>query len=493
MPEADSINSDRGYFIKLWIAVFLYTACAAVFIQCILLNFIFPGWNEGNGLLISSFDSRTFHSVAVELVEEMRSKGLSAWQLRPHGHPPAGIAALIYYVSKISKPWMLIPLNAALHATAALALFAIVKIFLKDSKKALLSLLPFCFYPSAAVWYSQIHKDGYFILGSYLFLLGWLLLIRANRNEFGKHLRFSIFLILSGILLIWIIRPYFVKLFFIIDIIFAIITAFFFFYNVRVNKISRRKAAVSFLAVCAITSVSFFFTRDYTSSDARNISALAQKSPAVNEITTTATTLSKKTNIKTGASIKLSNAAINKNKNSANTVSEKPIIKKKFNSAIDHLVFDFDNLIAKRDLFLAVEGKSNIDENITFDHRREALIYFFTRAIQISLFAPFPSEWLKPGSCEINTIMRRIVIFEMLGIYFALCFLPFAIWFWRKRIEIFMILIFSFLFLSILGFIICNVGTLYRFRYGFIMLLVALGIARASLFLKDSTKNKPNK
>jgi len=74
-------------------------------------------------------------------------------------------------------------------------------------------------------------------------------------------------------------------------------------------------------------------------------------------------------------------------------------------------------------------------------------------------------------------MMRRISAVEMVGVYLAFIFLPYAIWHWRKRIEIWLILSFCSGMMLIYAICICNVGTLYRVRYGYLMTLVGIGIA----------------
>lgn len=122
------------------------------------------------------------------------------------------------------------------------------------------------------------------------------------------------------------------------------------------------------------------------------------------------------------------------------------------------------------------EAMTNIDSNVGFGSVKDILIYL-PRAVQIVFLAPFPGQWLGDASCTANSLMRKISILEMLVIYFALIFLPYAIWYWRKRIEIWVISIFCIYTMLIYGLAVCNIGTLYRMRYAYITTLVALGIA----------------
>jgi hypothetical protein len=73
--------------------------------------------------------------------------------------------------------------------------------------------------------------------------------------------------------------------------------------------------------------------------------------------------------------------------------------------------------------------------------------------------------------------MRRVVGFEMVGLYLALVFVPLAVWRWRTRPEVYVIAACC-LFMTVLyAMAVCNIGALYRFRYGFVMTLAALGLA----------------
>lgn len=113
---------------KLWLLFFLYSCFVAFCVQLIILPKIFITWHAGDGLLVGG-DWVYFQQLALDLVQKIKSNGWSVWELRPEGQAPAGIAAAIYFLTGISKPWTIIPLNAALHATGGLLLLKILKLF----------------------------------------------------------------------------------------------------------------------------------------------------------------------------------------------------------------------------------------------------------------------------------------------------------------------------------------------------------------------------
>src|SRR5205085_1225992 len=101
------------------------------------------------------------------------------------------------------------------------------------------------------------------------------------------------------------------------------------------------------------------------------------------------------------------------------------------------------------------------------------------RAAQIALLSPFPTQWLDSGKQEANTFGRRLAAAETASVYLALVFLPYALWRWRRRVELWVACIFSGAMMLVYAMVTTNVGGLYRYRYGFLMILVALRIAAA--------------
>jgi hypothetical protein len=112
-------------------------------------------------------------------------------------------------------------------------------------------------------------------------------------------------------------------------------------------------------------------------------------------------------------------------------------------------------------------------------------ITYLPRALQLGLFAPFPTDWLAPAQSSGGGIMRLVAGVEMLGVYFALVFLPYTLWRWRFRVEMWLAAAFGSILLLLYSYTTPNMGSLYRLRYGFLMLLVALGVAGAFCAWRD--------
>ena len=170
---------DSGTPIRyVWAITFGYSAISALAIQLVVLPYLLPAWHAGNGLLVGG-DWIAFHNYAVGRAARIRAEGWSAFELRPLWNAPIGIASAVYALTW-PKPWTLIPLNAALHATAAALLFRLLQGFVADWRWAAVGVAPFVFYPSALEWVSQIHKDGFFITGYLCLFVAWAELARHD-------------------------------------------------------------------------------------------------------------------------------------------------------------------------------------------------------------------------------------------------------------------------------------------------------------------------
>jgi len=81
--------------------------------------------------------------------------------------------------------------------------------------------------------------------------------------------------------------------------------------------------------------------------------------------------------------------------------------------------------------------------------------------------------------------MRKVAGLETFGAYLAWLGLPMALWHWRRRIELWVIVIFCGSMMVFSVFTVPNIGTLYRFRYGYWMLWIVIALAGHVLFWKN--------
>ena len=545
-PENMLNNRTRDLW-RIWGIAFLYTCIVSVFVQFILLPFLLPRLHAGGGLFIGSPDCLWFYQMAIDMAEKIKTSGWAAWELRPQGQAPAGIAAFIFALTW-SKLWVLIPLNAALHASAFIVLFQLLNLLIKDQTKSLLCALPFLIFPSNLQWTSQLHKDGFSILGIVLFLQGIISLSRVENYETKKWFHnniHSLIFSICGIILIWIVRPFTLTIMRpFAEVLFCLLFLTFLIRTFK-KEISWQKILSVSLSMLLISFVlsqktnlsSADFRESILASDSEEemveyeIEEVSQPAVAVQPI-------AEKPPVKKEAPITVAKeearatAPVSQPALTAQPIAEKPPVKKEAPIAVakkearqkirkpetKRIKVKVKKLIKKDDIenhwkrsfwlplfienkacFLAQvrrgfrssspEAKSNIDHDVGFGSVKDILIYL-PRAAQIVLLAPFPNQWLSEGSSPGSSFMRKISAFEMAVVYFALIFLPYAIWYWRKRIEIWIIFIFCIYMMLVYGLVVCNIGTLYRMRYVYITTLVALGIAGFISLLDQLTIRK---
>ncbi len=432
--------------LRLWVAVFVYVVIVASMVQLVILPYLLPAWNEGDGLLIHG-DWNTFNTLAKDLAQRIHAEGWHAWTLRPSGQAPAGIAAAVYTLTW-PKPWTLIPLNAILHATAAVALFSILVRFTQSERRAAWLTVPFVVFPTSLLWTTQILKDAYSIPGYLLYLLAWVAWVDRERSPTIGRFAGSLALAASGAFLIWIVRPYQLTLLLLVSTIVALGVAVW----LTVTAARARRWApplLRFLGGVALIAVLLIWPGQQESAGWEEIapSAIPTAPPAGSTAAAT----------ESGTPV-----------DAWNRTSWLPL-------SIDE-GFATVGKIRARSARGAQGAASNWHEEIQFADAFD-VASFIPEAAFVGLFAPFPSMWGAEGSFGTSTWMRRVSAAAMVLIYVSYVFLPVAIWRWRRKMGPWIVLAMGLGMIVIMSTATVNVGTLSRVRYGFLMPIVSLGYA----------------
>ena len=401
---------------------------------------------HGHGLLIEG-DWVYHNRRGIELAHRVHTEGWSTWRLRPGDeHALHGIVSAVY-VATLSEPWTLIPLHAALHATSALVLMWIAAIFVPSRRHALLAALPFLLFPSAMVSYAQISKDVYTICGGFLFLYGWLLLVQSRTRWPGWRVALTVIaLILGGTTLSWTMRPFIVYFHQTIATLFAIVLS-----ARNLADVWRGSAGVRGLTASAgAWSVVLLLIVPF------NVAGMLAEP-------------------RTGHRYYLQDA------------TERPL-------ASDGDVESFWMPGVLRDALYSVsevrrrwvgnKGNSTIDLSFMPEDATDMLGYL-PRAMAVGFLSPFPWHWVRPGSFSSTTLMRKIVGVEMLLVYVAWLSLAVVAWLWRSRIELWMIFVYSLVNILVWTLATPNLGSLYRVKYGPMMLLVGVALACGAAALSE--------
>lgn len=465
-----------GSLRRIWICLFIYAATSALLFQLVILPYWLPSLHAGNGLWVGG-DWVGFHRIARELSEKIILQGWGAWELRPERQSPAGIAA-IFYVFFGPHPWVLLPLNAAVHATTGVLLVCMVQPLVRNTRHALLCALPFVFFPSGLVWYAQIHKDGIFFLGISLCLYGWILMSRLETWT-GRcaQVLLPLLYLFGGCFLIWAMRAYGVKLMQGIGFIVAVVLVPRFLIAALQRKLGLSQAFLALLIVVALPP-SFGVFKDR----AENGEVTLINDAMLSDVRPAETPNAKVGGGAVGASGSDQTSTSQEVRTDSFAQKSKNVVAELQWRKTDWLPSFVDNsfltLSVVRSGYAGSVGGSNIDADVRFHSAPEFLPYL-PRAFQIGLAAPFPTSLFGQGTIRATTGMRAISAVEMVFVYAALLFLPYALWRWRKLIEVWVMFGFCIILILIYTYITPNIGSLYRSRYGFLMLLLALGIAGA--------------
>ncbi len=120
----------------------------------------------------------------------------------------------------------------------------------------------------------------------------------------------------------------------------------------------------------------------------------------------------------------------------------------------------------------AAETRSAVDAQVEFQSHAD-IVRYLPKATLIGLFAPFPSMWFSEGYA-VGRAGRWLSGAEMLLTYFFVALALVAVWLERRRLSVHALWILVLAAAAALGLTVANIGTLYRMRYPFWILLVLL-------------------
>jgi hypothetical protein len=420
---------------NLWVFIFFCTILMGGFVQFVFLPHIMPTWHRGHGLLKGT-DGYQFHQIALELSQTINRDGWGAWEIAPSGQIVSGIAA-VFYTLIYPEPWSVLPYNAVMNASAALALFFFIYCLLKDHKWSLLSIIPFLLYPSSLKWNTQFHNENTVIPGMFLVLLGWtgiLLFDKTTHKEYFRALVGSCVCVFCGSLLLQLTRDYvFLAITLFCTLAGIGLMVYWLIFSYR-TKISFRANLFRVIAIAMLAGVMFLVTLVGTRSAKIDITVDRGFRFVKNWQTT-----------------------------------------EWLPSYIDG---QFRNLAKYRNRITKAwdDGGSSIDLNVQFNSAIDMLLYV-PRAAQIGFLSPFPNIWFGDSQKAGGTAMRLISGLETLVSYFCLAGLIPFLRRYHKESAVWFILFVCVSTLILYAMIVPNQGALYRFRYPYFMPLVCLGFA----------------
>lgn len=413
--------------LLLFLFFFCYSITAALLFQKVLLPH-FMG--SVNGLVEG--DAVYFNQVAVGLAHKIKEHGWGEWTIFPAMGAGGNVAILaamyVFFSPDIS---LVLPINAVLHALSGVLIYLLGRTIWPGRVGKLagtLAAIAFVVFPSSLNWYAQVHKDGYVITGTLLIIYVWVLIELEYK---AINFRNILLLILSGVILVIFAKPYHLK------IIFAFASMLWLARVVWLMLSStlkfEAKPCLWQLLILIILAVAV---------------VIAPKGD--NQEQLYANWQSGTTGTSTKWEWKNSNYVP---------------------ASIEHY---FEMLARTRagliSSGISVNASSLIDQDVN-PNNVPALIQYIPRAMQISLFAPFPDNWFEKISAS-----RLVAIAEMLIWYLIAPGMLLAIWQLPFR-RMYFVIGFSMGCLVLYGLTLANVGTLYRIRYVYIILMMLVSFA----------------
>ena len=499
MYKLISLNERRRTALKIWVCIFLYALLSGFALQLFILPHVFPQLSAGNGLLAGR-DWVGFHEQAVAHALQIELNGWTAFRLRPDGDNAVIGVAAFFYACFGPYPWTLLPINAAMFATGGVALFAMLKRLDLDDGEAVIALLPYLFFPSALLQYGQIHKDVFCTAGILVILWTWVGLLRKER----KISQVFLLLVISALslILVSVFRPYFMFPFLGLG---AGLLAWHFarvgWELVKLQTNSNKQtnhAALLFNVQSTVIStivVGFVYvmSTNYLDVNLRPIEIPTADQSGHQKFALPRFNLKSNATVRSADTVRLFSAGSAEDRDAVAKAVEleaaaikavqecRPIVILRDDAFIENTVNRvFLKIAVARAGFTSSGGTtaaSNIDKGIDFC-KNEDLIAYIPRAMQIALFAPFPSKWFsteKRNSSSVEIYISAVEMFYTYAAYFGLLY--WLVSYKRWNIELLVPMAFAVGLTLLLGLTVANVGTLYRMRFPFAMIFVSLGMA----------------
>jgi putative peptidoglycan lipid II flippase len=433
----DVIFLSPSRVFLFWFAAFLYALLAGVVLQTLVLPMM-PSLHAGHGLMVG--DGIFFHEQALYQVELIREGGWHRWSLIPSAASTGnvGILAALYALFG-PQPLLFLPLNAAFHALGCVLVLLIAKRLFPGklgTQGGWCAALFFLLFPSALVWYGQVHKDGFAIAG-YLMLM--LAVLRGLQSQGWLHWVRTLLLFVAGFYLVGIMRPH-MPMIYMLALLGALCMALVFYGLRRDGRTLRALVPAAGLVLIGVL-LTPTISVDHRLLGGDEQYRATEGAPRVSQW-----------------QWERSNYL--------------PL-------AVDGRL---EMLASVRAYFIAfgqqVAAGSSVDETVRPQNAAE-LVAYLPRALQIGVFAPFPSFWVEHLSAA-----RVIGAVETLVFY--LC-LPGLLWaLWRKMsVGMFIMLSAALAIIMLNSFVSPNIGTLHRIRFGQWYLLMLVGIC-GSLWLVQS-------
>ena len=413
----------------LWLVFFCYSICMALIFQSLIVPYFL---SPDTGKLLAA-DAVVFDELAWTMAQNIQAHGWG--ELKWFGSALASgnviILAALYAVFG-HDPSLVIPINAAIHACGGILIFSLAKVLAPTKQTGMyagvIAGTIFIIFPSALNWYGQVHKDGYAIMGTLLILLMW---VKALDKSTAK-MSWATMLVASivGMFFVGFVRPYGLTLLLVVGGGILLIVLFL---ELKKFPILSMKKIIFFVTTILVLLFAVLIMKNGPSS-------LVADSESGFKVTS----------------------------------SDGNEWHWQDSEWIPNRIENYISSAARVRAGLIMQGQkinaqSIMDPEVTPQNITE-VIQYLPRAYQLAAMAPFPSSW-----GESMSLVRLLAAGEMFIYYLCLPGL-FLLLLYNRTPKVWVTFYFASTFLVISGFTIANLGSLYRVRYAYILILLMLGV-----------------
>lgn len=474
----------------MFVLFYFYSLTAGIVFQKILPQLL-PGMVAPGASLTT--DSAYFHEIAINLASEINTKGWGVWSPFPNQYTSFNVALLgaLYAIFGVNS-LLSVPLNVFFHALSGVILYLLAEELSATTNKGkvagLLASVVFVVFPSALNWYGQIHKDGFAICGIFLYVYILVFSIKNYKSSsYADIVKYSM-CSFASVFFIGIIRPYYLKPLLLFALVLVAVALWRAIKKTDQSKKLLIFAVLTTLSVMAnsklvvvIGATEAQLGETYAASDSLEFASVKPREIGRFE---------PRERRKIGPSGEENSGLFSGGLNQVFDKLHETYLEAEdqaylYYRCIEERAYLYYGMIEERlennakilaetrfklnEYSKSVKSKSSIDVDVNF-HNLNDVVGYVPRALQISIFAPFPDTWFDSYSPT-----RLVAGFEMAIIYVSL-FGVLLLLYSNPRTESIMLIVFALIFLVIYGLTIGNVGTLYRVRYAFEFLLVVLGV-----------------
>jgi len=432
--------------VLIFCLLLIFHALVAIILFVIANSEYLSNLHNGQGFWYFAIDSTLYHQEASNSTTFLRNSQWLDWWSSYELHEQVKLIALVYWATGYEAPISFEIINGLVWSSSIILIYKSSKLIFNNSIVSAILVL-FFFQPSILVSSTQLLRDPFFILGICFMCYGWAIL-KKNKNNLG------IVLILIGSVFFISMRPY----------LSFVLFAVFFFYSIKL--ILNKEISISTISLLIVPLFIFM----HLGMPDGYLVTFFQKSDI-------------QSNSNKGENI-LDPLLIQNNSNKGENIVDPLLIQigniksSVFWQAVTSMPNELTTRVSTmRHGFINVNKSagSKIDSDKPYNSFVDAILYF-PRVVQVAFLSPFPSHWIETGK-ETGRIGRMLSGLEMLSWYFIILGFLYIVFTKPLVIEpLLPIITLSVFVIILLGYVVPNIGAIYRMRQGFMIPFYMVGV-----------------